>query len=174
MAHAGRNALKSAPRSPEVRRNAFSRAEGVRFPRWVIAAVVLAAIGLVTGFELIDRFLEVRDSTVQGNAVGIAGPPCPSVSRAEFVAQGLETRWVSNFNGVIIGRRFGEVSCSEVATKGGLGVASHPVCQFNAPDVLAVRIGKEMSYFRPGIGRKASVVVRNGAPRCILAAPDWS
>ena len=167
--------MGSAPRSRKaVTRKVFSRAEGVHFPRWVIAAVVLAAIGLVAGFEVIDRFLEVRDSTAEGAATAIAGPPCPSVSQADFLAQGLQTRWVSNFNGVVVGRRFGEVSCSEVATKGGLGVASYPVCQFNAPDVLAVRIGKAMAYFRPGIGRKASIVVRNGAPRCILAAPDWS
>ncbi len=152
----------------------FSRAEGVHFPRWVIAAVVLAAVGLVSGFEIVDRFLEVRDSTAQGNAVGIAGPPCPTVSRAQFMAQGLQTRWVSNFNGVVVGRRFGEVSCSEVAKAGGMGVASFPVCQFNAPDVLAVRTAKGMFYFRPGVGRKASILVTDGAPRCILAAPDWS
>ncbi|MGA0602300.1 hypothetical protein ACO2Q3_16450 [Caulobacter sp. KR2-114] len=152
----------------------FSRPAGFRFPRWAVVSVVGAGIIIVLGLSLYDRFLNVRDATQESQASAIAGPPCPSISHDAVLRDGLEVRYATDFNGLSFGRRFGEVSCSEVAAKGGLGMRSYPVCQFSGPDVVSVKTAAGQLYFRPGVGRKASIVVQNGAPRCVMAAPDWS
>jgi hypothetical protein len=151
----------------------FSKPEGFRFPRWAIVSVVAAGIAISLGLSLYDRVLNVRDATLETGANAIAGPPCPTVTAADFKARQLETRYASEFNGLTFNRRFGQVSCSEVAN-GAFGVKSYSVCQFSGPDVLAVKTPTGMSFFNPGIGRKASILVPHGAPQCVMAAPDWS
>lgn len=158
-------------RAPE----GFSRPAGFRFPRWAVISVVGAGVIIVLCLSLYDRFLNVRDAGQQSGAAAIAGPPCPAITPDEIARYGLQTRYSSDFNGLTLGRRFGEVSCSEVAAKGGLGVKSYPVCQFSGPDVVTVKSGQTTLYFRPGVGREASILAPAGAPpRCVMAAPDWS
>lgn len=158
-------------RAPE----GFSKTAGFRFPRWAVVSIVGAGIIIVLGLSLYDRFLNVRDAGGESGAAAITGPPCPSITMDEITRYGLQTRYSSDFNGLTLGRRFGEVSCAEVAAKGGMGVKSYPVCQFSAPDVVTVKSGQSTLYFRPGVGRKASILAEPGAPaRCVMAAPDWS
>lgn len=153
----------------------FSRPAGFRFPRWAVVSVIGAGIIIVLSLSLYDRFLNVRDATQESGAAAITGPPCPSITPDEITRYGLQTRYSTDFNGLTLGRRFGEVSCSEVAAKGGLGVKSYPVCQFSGPDVVTVSSGQSTLYFRPGVGKKASILAQAGAaPRCVMAAPDWS
>jgi hypothetical protein len=153
----------------------FSKPEGFKFPLWAIAAVVVGGIAIVSGLSTYDRFLNVRDAGKEsGAAGGIVGAPCPTVTTADAKAQGLVIRYASPFNGVTYGRRFGELSCSEAAAKGGIGMKSYSVCQFSAPDLVTVQTAKGTYLFHPGVGRKASILMDGPAPRCVMAAPDWS
>lgn len=160
--------------APMSRLAGFSRPEGLRFSRWVVFSVIAVGVIVAIGLSMYDRVLNVRDASAESGAAAVAGPPCPSVARADFVARHLETRFASEFNGVTFARRFGQVSCSEAAAKGWLGLKSYSVCQFSSPDVLAVHTAKGTWYFNPGIGRKASLLMDRDAPRCVMAAPDWS
>jgi len=163
------------PRAAPLSRLAgFSRPEGLRFSRWVVISVVLAGVITAIGLSVYDRVLNVRDASAESRVAAVAGPPCPSVTKADFAARHLELRFASEFNGVSFARRFGQVSCSEAAAKGWLGLKSYSVCQFSSPDVLAVRTAKGLYYFEPGLGRKASLLMDGDAPRCVMAAPDWS
>jgi len=152
----------------------FSKPPGFRFPRWAVFSVVGGGVIIVLALSLYDRFLNVRDTTRDSQVSAIAGPPCPGITPAAIARDGLQIRYSTDFNGLTVGRRFGEVSCSEIAAKGGFGVKSYPVCQFSGPDVVSVTTPKGPLFFRPGVGRKASILVENGAPRCVMAAPDWS
>ena len=160
--------------SPLGRQAGFSKPEGLRFPFWVVIAVILVGVITAVGLSMYDRVLNVRDAANESGAGAVASPPCPSVSRADFMARKLETRFTTEFNGITIARRFGNVSCSETPAKGGFGLKSYAVCQFTSPDVLAVQTAKGTWYFNPGIGRKASLLMDRDAPRCVMAAPDWS
>lgn len=157
-------------RAPE----SFSKPAGARFSRRTIWGVVGAGVVIVAGLSIYDRFLNVRDAGAESGANAIAGPPCPTITPDIISRDGLQTRYSSDFGGLTLGRRFGEISCAEVAAKGGLGVKSYPVCQFSGPDVLTVKTDKGQLYFRPGVGRRASILMDKGAPRCVMSAPDWA
>lgn len=153
----------------------FSKPAGARFSRRTLLGVVAVGVGIVAGLSLYDRFLNVRDAGKDSGVAAIVGPPCPSITPDEIARDGLQTRYSSDFNGLTLGRRFGEISCFEVPAKGGMGVKSYPVCQFSGPDVVTVKSGQSLLSFRPGVGKKASILVEPGAPpRCVMAAPDWS
>jgi hypothetical protein len=154
--------------------DSFSKPAGARISRRTLLGVVAVGVGIVAGLSLYDRFLNVRDATKESGANAIAGPPCPTITPEAIAREGLQTRYSSDFNGLTLGRRFGEVSCAEVAAGGGFGVKSYPVCQFSGPDVLTVKTDKGLLYFRPGVGRRASILTDKGAPRCVMSAPDWA
>ena len=147
-------------------------AKGENRPPWalIIGAVALGAVALVA-LSLKERQMEVADSTASTEA--IAGPPCPTISRAAFNAGQPAAAKTFEFNGATFTRQFGHANCSVVATKGGMGLGSYPVCQFASPALLAVTTKRGVFYFGPGLGRKASVKVRDGVPACVMAAPYW-
>jgi hypothetical protein len=80
-------------------------------------------------------------------------------------------RYVFDYNGVTFGRDFGNADCSVAAAEGTLGLGSYDVCQFTGPAVLYVRTPRGAFYYQPGVGRRATVMTPNGAPRCVMAAP---
>lgn len=160
------------PSGPPLK-DGFSKPAGRKFPAWVVISVVVAAVAIVTGLSLYDRFLQVRDSASDTKISAIAGKPCPTLSHAAFVARHLEAPQVLRFNDLTFARRFGFVSCGVAAAKGGFGVKAYSVCQFTSPDVLVVTTAKGTAYFEPGIGQKASLMLPGGDLKCVMAAPDW-
>jgi hypothetical protein len=147
-------------------------AKGESRPPWplIIGAVGLGVVALVA-LSVRERQMQVADSTASTEV--IAGPPCPTISRATFNAGQPPAAKVFDFNGATFTRQFGHANCSVVATKGGMGLGSYPVCQFSSPALLAVTTKRGVVYYGPGLGRKASVSVRGGLPACVMAAPYW-
>ena len=147
--------------------------EGARFTAPIILAMIVMSALAVTIWSITQQSHEIAQTTVETRAQEIVGPPCPSVLSAA-IAQPLRPVNVFDFDGVAFARRFGEADCSAIAAKGLLGNGYQLVCQFSSPSVLAVRTGKGLYYFEPGPGREATLFVKDGAPRCVLASPYFA
>ena len=135
----------------------------------------VAAMFVVTGFwDLANQHRVVAQSTADTNVAAIVGPPCPTLSRADFDSrlklQG-KLPWVFEFNGDTYGRYFGYADCSVSESQGGLGVGSYNVCQFTSPATLDVKTARGEFYFMPGVGHKATVMTEGGVAKCVMAAP---
>jgi hypothetical protein len=144
-----------------------------RLAPFVIAAVIASFASLVWLYVK-DRSDKVAEAAAETNVAAIVGPPCPAITPQIFKAHQLETRSTFDFNGLSLSRRFGNVSCGVAATHDALGIGAYPVCQFSSPDVLAIKTAKGTYLFEPGVGKKATVMLRGGAVSCVMAAPYWN
>ncbi|MGZ3375213.1 MAG: hypothetical protein ACXU8S_01315 [Phenylobacterium sp.] len=134
----------------------------------VVSAVVVltAGAGLIT-FQLVkDR----QTSVDTFKAWQVKGPPCPSMTEAEFTAKHLTALKTFDYDGTTIGRTAGDVSCSDVKSGGGKGFATDKVCQFTSPATLTVTIKAAKTFFAPGVGQPASLYIHHDVPSCIMAS----
>jgi hypothetical protein len=132
----------------------------------VVAAVVASAA--VAGV-LAYNFVQTRDKNVAvAQAWKIDGPPCPSLTKAEFAAQGYKAPKSFDYDDVTIARKAGNVSCQDVKRSGGKGLLHDQVCQFTGPAALVVTTKKGEFFYVPEVGKPATVYVHDGAPRCVL------
>ncbi len=145
-------------------------------PIWAVALVIgalvtLTIVGGLLGYDWFTRQSQaVAQSRVLTAAYDIRGAPCPALTHADYLAQGLQPRTWFEFEKVKFGRRFGHADCAVVAFRDASGAGGHPVCQFTAPALLVVTTAAGVdSYFAPGVGAPATVSVENGQPRCVLA-----
>ena len=121
---------------------------------------VAAAPGWVIYQAWAMRHAEVR-------AWSIAGPPCPVVEPSPTLfGQGGPRNF--SYGGADFSRRFGHASCA-APQGGGLipGEVFH-VCQFTGPAALAVTTSAGTTYFKPGVGRPATVTLREGKATCVV------
>lgn len=100
----------------------------------------------------------------------IDGPPCPSLTRAQFEARGLKVRYGTVYEDAEFYRQFGHMSCSGLRYGAGWGTALYPVCQFTSPRALKVVTTKGEWYFDPGPGQPATIATPHGDAHCVLAA----
>ena len=100
----------------------------------------------------------------------IVGPPCPSLTRAQFAVQGLKVRKGLEYAGVMVSRQFGHVTCSQLRYGEGWGPASYVVCQFTSPNALRVETAKGTWYFAPGMGQPATISTPHDRARCVMAS----
>jgi hypothetical protein len=139
--------------------------------QWVaFLGAVAAALGfigwLVGGAYLRDRraALELaRDWTIEG-------PPCPSLTKAQFEARGLRAQKGVFYDGVTFYRRFGHMSCSPLRYGGGWGLSVYPVCQFTSPQALRVTTKKGEWFYALPPGQPATIATPHGQARCVQAA----
>jgi hypothetical protein len=132
----------------------------------------LLGIGAVTfvAWEARD-WLQRRDASVElSETWSLAGPPCAELSAAEFRSRGLKTPKAFEFEGVVMARRYGHVTCAMVHTNGGRGFGAFPVCQFTGPGALHVVTPQGEAWFETGVGRPATISTEAGKPRCVLAS----
>lgn len=144
------------------------------FPAWLwshiaVIAVAVPVVGLVAGLVL-----RTASSSAPANLPAISAPPCPTLTQKAFAERKLPTAVAFEFDDITFGRNSGNVDCSTVTARWSFGLSSYPVCQFTSPAALSVTTPKGVFYFGPGAGRKATVFVPGGVPRCVLAAPVWS
>ncbi|WP_374470038.1 hypothetical protein [Phenylobacterium sp.] len=131
---------------------------------------VLVGLAGFAAWEVRD-WLGRREAAVEtAKAWDVQGPPCPELSEAEFRARGLKAPKAFEFEGVVIARRHGHVSCQMVADNAGRSFSSHVVCQFTGPGVLRVTAPGGERRFEAGPGQPATVSTEGGAPRCVLAS----
>jgi hypothetical protein len=98
----------------------------------------------------------------------ISGPPCPTeVHTWPSVPPGHRPK-VFDYGGMHIAHGFGGADCSPVPEDYFTSKA-YSVCQFTAPVMISVTVGRQTWLFEPGFGRRATVKLRNGRVTCVLA-----
>jgi len=99
----------------------------------------------------------------------IVGPPCPVVARPDRMTVGSKPPKAFDYGGIGFARHFGHASC--VAWRDGDLRHSEitRVCQFNAPGAVTVASGGKTISYQPGVARRATVIIRNGQPSCVMA-----
>jgi len=137
------------------------------FPLMMLAALAVGAtVVAVTSYQ--NRVRKIAESAAAADPSSIAGAACPALTKAEFDALPVQPKKTHIFNEVTFTRRFGHVECNVVPDGGGTGFA--PICQFSGPAVLKVSTGRGEFYFKPGVGKPATVTTPGGVPRCVMAA----
>ena len=132
----------------------------------VIGAVV--ASGAVAGL-LVFNFTQHRDTSVAANKDwAIAGPPCPSLTKAEFAAKGYKAPKSFDYDDVKMARKAGHASCQDLQTNGGKGFSHDQACQFTSPAAMIITTPKGEFFYTPEVGQPATVYVHEGVPRCVL------
>jgi hypothetical protein len=141
-----------------------------RIPRWAwigFAAIVLAVTAGLLGNDYMKVVnMRVRDA----REWRIDGPPCPTITPADFIGNHRKAPRSFEYEGVRFFRRYGHVECAPVYERGGRSDRFHPVCQFTSPGDLMVRTGQGDFYFQPGPGQPATVSAGRGEPTCVMAA----
>lgn len=133
----------------------------------VIAIVVLGVLGALAYWDFQHR----RAANIgTAEAWDIKGPPCPAATAEDWAAKHEVAPKTFDYDGDTLGRLAGDASCSDVQDKGGKGLGVLKVCQFTSPGALTVKTKAGMFYFLPGIGNPATIVIREGRPRCVLAS----
>jgi hypothetical protein len=130
------------------------------------AVVVLSAAGLI-GFN----WWRTQTANISvAKAWNVEGPPCPTLTAVEFEAGRYTAAKSFDYDGILIARHSGHVSCSDVKQGGGKSLFVDRVCQFTSPAVITVTSAKGAYYFAPGAGHGATVAIHDGVPRCVLGS----
>ena len=140
---------------------------------WPAAGAAFFAIAAVMGLvEWQDAHHFDRAYTTQWT---VSGPACPSVTAADVQALDLANHTPFAFASMRGSMASGIVSCTVLDLAEGRPTPPYTVCQFSAPFVIALTTPRGQVYFEPGVGRKATVSLRNGQPSCVMGAKlhDW-
>ena len=132
----------------------------------VIGALVISGIFAAV---LAFNFTHQRGASVAlARAWKIDGPPCPSLTRAEFEAKGYKAPKTFDYDELSMARKAGNASCSDIQQNGGKGVFHDQECQFTGPAALIITTKKGVFFYVPEVGQPATVVVHDGTPQCVL------
>jgi hypothetical protein len=133
-----------------------------------VAAAV--AVGL-PGWFLAQSYLGKRDAALfLASEATVDGPPCPSLTKAQFESHGLKAKKATFYEGVTFARQFGHMECRSLRYGSGWGTEVYPVCQFTSPKSLKITTSKGEWYFDPGPGQPATVGTPHGEARCVMAS----
>jgi hypothetical protein len=136
----------------------------------VIAGAAVVAVAL-PGWLLVQSYLGKREAALfLASEAVVDGPPCPSLTRAQFEAQRLSTPKATFYEGVTFARQFGHMECRSLRYGAGWGTAVYPVCQFTSPKALKITTDRGEWYFAPGPGQPATVGTPKGQAQCVLAS----
>ena len=148
----------------------FRRRRLTRGQKVVIAAALIPALAFPM-WLFGGSYLRGRDAAIsRAREATIEGPPCPSLTRAQFDARGLKAPKATLYEGVTFARRVGHMDCSILRYGGGWSTKGYPVCQFTGPAALRIRTDKGEWWFDTGIGQPATVSTAHGQARCVLAS----
>jgi hypothetical protein len=140
--------------------------------RFGIAHVIGAVV--VTGVVIAGAALEIakdRNANIAtAKAWDIQGPPCPTLTPAQWTAAHQAAPKSFDFDGTTLARWSGDASCADVHDKGGKGFGVDKVCQFANPLVIRVTSPAGTFYFNPGIAQPATVTIHKNVPRCVMAS----
>lgn len=137
----------------------------------VVIGVAAAVAAGLPGWLLTQNYLGRREAALfLARDVAVEGPPCPSLTRARFEAQGLKAPKATLYEGVTFARQFGHMDCRLLRYGAGWGTDVYPVCQFTSPRSLKITTAQGEWYFAPGPGRPATVGAPRGQARCVMAS----
>ncbi|HLK23193.1 MAG TPA: hypothetical protein VKT30_00900 [Caulobacteraceae bacterium] len=138
--------------------------------RGVPFGLITIAVGLplALGTALVTYLIQRQHAIEEAAAWAISGPPCRTLSLAEY--QALPQRPFESFvyEGVGFGRLYGHVSCNAVVNNGGRGFGTFPECQFTSADIIRITSARGTIYFSTG-SHPATVAVHQNRPSCVMA-----
>lgn len=94
------------------------------------------------------------------------GPPCP-LARTIATPPHRPLR-AFDYQGASFAWRSGYVSCVALSEGLELRAATYGVCQFDKSALIGVTAGGRTVFYAPGVGQRATVQVRGGAPSCTV------
>jgi hypothetical protein len=127
--------------------------------------LVLLAVVSIPSALVISNWVEMRQARV---AWAITGPPCPQLALGTPIFTARRQPQEFDYGGVHYARQYGHVSCVGFREDGVFNRAVYRVCQFSGPMTLAITSGRDQLAFRPGVGRRATVVTRGGKTSCVV------
>ena len=134
------------------------------------ALLALASLGLLT-WKLVANIQAIQRAKIaDAKAWKIDGPPCPTITQAQFLANHDGGIRRFDYEEVAFFRRDGHVECAPIYGPDGRAEHAYPVCQFTGPGDLMIRTPKGEWYFQPGAKQPATVSAGGGEPSCVLAA----
>ena len=97
------------------------------------------------------------------------GPACPVATTPSTATRGAKPPPPFVYKGVSFAYPIGNAVCAAVPVENVFSHATFPACNFNAPAAIEVTAGGRRVLFEPGIGRSATVTIRDGRIRCVMA-----
>ena len=135
----------------------------------LIGGVLIVLVG--TGYFAWDAWRGRNVDIATARNWDIEGPPCPTLTAADWTARREQAPKIIDYDGVRLGRWAGDVSCSDVHARGGTAAFTiDKVCEFTNPMTLSVASKAGTFYFLPGVGQPASLVIHKDVPRCVMAS----
>lgn len=128
----------------------------------VVVGVAFLALPVMVGIGTWQAHLTLRRDWA------IAGPPCPQVAQVSIAARGMHPPPPFTYLGAHFTPQIGNVSCEAVPDDGWFPQTAHPVCQFSAPGAVEVQASARRVVYEVGVGRPATVTVRDGRPSCVV------
>ena len=141
--------------------NAGAASRSARSPSWL-------GLPLVMGTALVTFLIQRQHAIEEAAAWSIAGPPCPTLTPAQYAAGPRAPFESFTYEGIGFARQFGHVSCNAVVNNGGRGFGTFPACQFTSAGIVKITTPSGDVYYSTG-SQPATVAVRKGQPSCVLA-----
>jgi len=98
----------------------------------------------------------------------IKGPACAQMPEIPIYARGFRPPKPFTYKGTRFSAQLGDIFCEAVPDEGWFPKTTHAVCQFSNPSAIEVDTGVIKAIYVTGMGKRATVTVRNGRPSCVV------
>lgn len=132
-----------------------------------IAVGVCLGIGVVAAGA--GLYLRHQSQAAEAAAWAPSGPPCPTETKAAYLAADTPASHVFVYDDVHYARAYGLVACNEVVDRTGHSLGKIAVCNFNSPTHLVVTTKAGEFHYATG-SKPASVTLAGDTPICVQAA----
>ncbi len=129
---------------------------------------VLVGVPLIMATALITFLVQRQHAIAEAAAWNITGPPCATLTLAQYKALPYHPVESFTYEGVGFARSYGHVSCNAVVNNGGRGFGTFPECQFTSADVIHITTPTANIYYSTD-SHPATVAVHAGQPSCVMA-----
>jgi hypothetical protein len=135
-------------------------------PFGVVAVVV--GVPLLVGTAAISWMIQRQQAVAEAAGWNITGPPCPTLTLAQFQSAPRAPFEAFTYEGVAFSRQFGHVSCNAVVNNGGRGLGTFPECQFTSAGIVKISTPRGDAYYSTG-SQPSTVAIHQDQPSCVLA-----
>jgi len=132
------------------------------------AVAIGVGVPLLAATAAVSWLIQRQHAIEEAAAWAITGPPCPTLTLAEFQSAPRAPFEGFTYEGVGFDRQFGHVSCNAVVNNGGRGSGTFPECQFTSAGVVKISTQRGDVYYSTG-SQPSTVAVRQDQPSCVLA-----
>jgi hypothetical protein len=143
----------------------ISLRQRLRHSSWWQTSGIVVLMLAVASIPLAVAYGALADRQAMKAEWAIGGPACPL---AAGPSPYRKAPMAFSYQGVRFTRQYGNVSCVVVPDGGIFSSAHHPVCQFSGPARITAASVDRAYTFEPGIGRPATVTIRDGRLSCVI------